>query len=99
MKICPYQVWSECGLEVQQDTNDRYLLQPLPAGLLAVFLVLASVVEARAQCCQQLLGQRAQGSRRSLAEDHVPPQLQRCVWSDRNDNVSESRRENRDTNI
>lgn len=79
-KICPYQVRGECGLEVQQCTNDRNLLQPLPAGLLAIFLVLASVVESRPQRHQKLLRQRAQSARRRLAEDHIPPQLQGRVW-------------------
>lgn len=78
--MCPHYVWSQCGLEVQQNTDGRYLLQPLAAGLLAVFLVLASVVKPWPQCCQQLLGQRAQSTRRRLAEDHIPSQLQRCVW-------------------
>lgn len=74
--VFSHQMWSKRGLKVQQNADDGYLLQPLAAGLLAVFLVLASIVEARPQGCQQLLGQRAQGARRRLAEDHVPSQLQ-----------------------
>lgn len=69
-------MWRERGLKVQQNTNDRRLLQPLAAGLLAVFLILASIVEPRPQGCQQLLGQRAQGACRCLGENHVPSQLQ-----------------------
>ena len=77
----PHQVWSQRGLEVQQDSDDGDLLQPLAAGLLAVLLVLSGVVEAQPQRRQQVLGQRAQSPRRRLAEDHVPPQLQgRVCW-------------------
>lgn len=65
---------------MQQRPDDGDLLQPLAAGLLAVLLVLAGVVEARAQRRQELLGQRAHGAGHRLAEDHVPPQLQRRVW-------------------
>lgn len=67
------------GLEVQQSTDDGDLLQPLAAGFLAVLLVFAGVVESQPQRRQHLLGQRAQGSRRRLAEDHIPPQLQGSV--------------------
>lgn len=80
LNICPYQVRGESGLEMQQCTNDRNLLQPLAAGLLPIFLVLASIVESRPQRHQKLLCQRAQRSRRRLAEDHVSPQLQGRVW-------------------
>lgn len=64
---------------MQQHSDDGYLLQPLAAGLLAVLLVLAGVVEPRPQRRQQLLRQRAQGARRRLAEDHISPQLKRRV--------------------
>lgn len=73
-------MWSQRGLEVHEHPDGGDLLQPLAAGLLAVLLVLAGIVEARAQRGQQLLGQGAEGSGGRLAEDHVPPQLQRCVW-------------------
>lgn len=79
-QTCPHHVWRQRGLEVQQNANDRYLFQPLAAGLLAIFLVLAGVIEARPQCWQQLLCQCAQGTSSCLAEDHIPSQLQRCVW-------------------
>lgn len=74
-------MWRQRGLEVQQNADDRYLLQPLAARLLAILLVLAGIVEAGAERRQQLLGQRTQGARCRLAEDHIPSQLQRCVWS------------------
>lgn len=70
-----HQVWCQRGLEVQQNADNRYLLQPLAAGLLAVLLVFTGVVEARAERRQQLLSQRAQGARGCLAEDHIPSQL------------------------
>lgn len=65
---------------MHQRANGGYLLQPLAAGLHAVFLVLASVVEARPQCCQDLLGQSAEGTCGRLAEDHVPSELQGRIW-------------------
>lgn len=80
VKTYPHHVRRERRLEVQQNADGGYLFQPLAACLLAVFLVLAGVVEAQPQRRQQLLGQRAQGARRRLAEDHVPPQLQGRVW-------------------
>lgn len=61
---------------MHQRANDGYLLEPLAAGLHVVFLVLAGVVEARPQRCQELLGKSAEGTRRRLAEDHVPSELQ-----------------------
>lgn len=76
-------MWRQRGLEVQQHADGGYLLQPLAAGLLAVLLVLAGVVEPRPQRCQQLLRQRAQCARRRLAEDHIPSQLQSRVWGGR----------------
>lgn len=64
---------------MQQDACGRHLLQPLAAGVPAALLVLAVVVVAVAQGCQQLLGEGAHGGHQGLAEDAVPPQLQLCV--------------------
>lgn len=74
-----HQVRRQRGLEVEQHSNGRYLLQPFAAGLSTVFLVLASIVESQPQCRQELLRQCAQGARHRLAEDHIPSQLQSGV--------------------
>lgn len=61
---------------MHQRANDGDLLEPLAAGLRAVLLVLAGVVEARPQRRQELLGKSAEGTCRRLAEDHIPSELQ-----------------------
>ena len=75
-----YHVGRQRCLEVEQHADGSRLLQPLTARVLAVFLVLASVVEVRPQRRQELLGQCAHSAHRTLAEDHVPLQLQSRVW-------------------
>lgn len=79
-RCCSHQVRWQRGLEVEQHSDGRYLLQPFAAGLATVFLVLASIVETQPQCRQELLRQGAQGARHRLAEDHIPSQLQSGVW-------------------
>lgn len=75
--------WREQGLAVQEDTGGRHLLQPLAAGVPAALLVLAVVVVAVAQGCQQLLREGTHGGHQGLAEDAVPSQLQLCVCGQR----------------
>lgn len=64
---------------MQEDPGGRHLLQPLAAGIPAALLVLAVVVVAVAEGCQQLLREGAHGGHQGLAEDGIPPQLQLCV--------------------
>lgn len=65
---------------MQEDAGGRHLLQPLAAGIPAALLVLAIVVVAVAERCQELLGESAHRGHQGLAEDGVPPQLQLGIW-------------------
>lgn len=71
-----HQVWRESGLEVEEHSDCRDLLQPFVADLLAVVFIFTVVVVAKAERPDQLFSQRAQRPHQGLAENRIAPQLQ-----------------------
>lgn len=76
----PYHARSEQRVVVEQHPSSYYLLEPLLAGFSAALFILPVVVVSIIESTQQLLGESANSSHQSLAEDCISSQLQICVW-------------------